>query len=242
MSEIFWIIFLIFVGQTMGSLIGVVRRPSKLVLRCALAFAGSMMVAISFLELIPEALEIVNYYLVLFGFLVGILIIMGADKLLPHINPELNKKEGPNMKRCATMLVIGIALHNIPEGLAIGFGFALNPALGILIALGIAVQDIPENIATVVPLYCVTKRRLKSMGILIGTILFELLGFILGYFVLQNAPLSLLGVSLALAAGFMVYISVEELIPAAEIKKNPYHVSASILLGFLIVLAMILLM
>lgn len=239
MSEILLIIFLIFAGQTLGSLVGLIKRPSKLTLRFSLAFAGSMMVAISLLELIPEALEISNYYLVLFGFLFGVLVIMCADRLIPHINPELGKTEGPNMKRCAAMLVVGIALHNLPEGLVIGAGFTLAPSLGILIALGIAVQDIPENIAAVIPLYGVVGKRMKSFSILLGTILFELGGFILAYFLLKNISQSLLGFSLSMAAGFMVYISLEELIPSAQVKKNPYAISSSLILGFLAVLLMI---
>ena len=119
------------------------------------------------------------------------------------------------------MLVIGMALHNIPEGLAIGVGFVINPVLGITIALGIAAQDVPENIATIVPLYGLTRKKMKSFLIVTVTILFELLGFLLGYYVLQGSSLNLLGASLALAAGFMTYISVDELIPAARIKQNP---------------------
>jgi len=63
------------------------------------------------------------------------------------------------------MFVIGMALHNLPEGLAIGAGFALTPILGIMIALGIAAQDVPENIATIVPLYGLTKKKMKSFVI-----------------------------------------------------------------------------
>jgi len=153
------------------------------------------------------------------------------DKLVPHINPELGKKERPSVKRSVTMLVIGIALHNLPEGLAIGIGFALEPKLGITIALAIAVQDVPENIATIVPLYGITKKKVKSFVITTGTILFELIEFIIGYFALIDLSSEVLGASLALAGGFMVYMSVEELIPSAQIKKYPLTGAISMLLG-----------
>lgn len=158
------------------------------------------------------------------------------DWLLPHINPELIKKEKPSVKRSVTMLVVGIALHNIPEGLAIGVGFAITTELGIAIALAIAIQDFPENIATIVPLYGMTKKKAKSFIILITTVLFEVAGFILGYLVLKGTSLSWLGVSLALAAGFMVYISVEELIPSAQVKKYPKMAAAAMILGVMCVL------
>ena len=220
MEDILLIISLIFVGQTLGCLIGLIKKPKETVLYGSLAFAASMMLGISFFQLIPESLKIIPLYLAIISFLLGIVIFRVVDRTLPHINPELLKKEKPSIERSVTMLVIGMALHNLPEGLAIGVGFALTPVLGITIALGIAAQDVPENIATIVPLYGLTKKRMKSFIIVTVTILFELLGFIFGYYVLKGMSLELLGASLALAAGFMTYISVEELIPAAQIKQN----------------------
>ena len=236
MKSLLWIVFLIFVGQTLGSIVGLIKKPEKTILYGSLAFAASMMLGISFFQLIPESLKISSNFLVIISFIVGALIMWIVDKILPHINPELMKKEKPSVKKSVIMLVIGIALHNIPEGLAIGVGFALSHKLGIMIAIGIAVQDVPENIATIVPLYSVTKNRVKSFNILMTTVLFEVFGFILGYYFLEGASLKLLGASLALAAGFMTYISVEELIPAAQIKKYPKIGTISLILGILCVL------
>lgn len=214
------IIFLIFAGQILGCLAGLIKKPKKIMLYGSLAFAASMMIGISFFQLIPEAMEVTPLYMVTISFFIGVTIMWIVDKTLPHINPELMKKEKPSVKKSVTMLVVGMGLHNIPEGLAIGVGFALEPALGTMIALGIAAQDIPENIATIVPLYALTKNKIKSFVIVTITILFELIGFIIGYFFLEKMSLEILGISLTLAAGFMVYISVEELIPAAQIKQN----------------------
>ena len=239
MNELLLIIILVFGGQTIGSLVGIIKSPSRCMICCFLAFAGAMMIGISFLELIPEALGIMSSNLVLIGFLVGALIMLGVDRLLPHINPELCKKEKPNMKRSVTLLVVGIALHNLPEGLAIGVGFALDPGLGILIAIGIATQDIPENIATVISVYGLVKKRLKSVLILISTILFELVGFLLGYYIFKSTSPFILGFSLTVAAGFMTYLSVEELIPAARKEGKPYPVAVAMILGGLAVLLMI---
>lgn len=195
-----------------------------------------MMVAISFVQLIPEGLKYTPLFLIAISFFVGIAIMWAVDWLLLHINPELIKKEKPSVKRSVTMLVVGIALHNIPEGLAIGVGFAITTELGIAIALAIAIQDLPENIATIVPLYGMTKKKTKSFTILITTVLFEVAGFIIGYLALKETSLIWLGASLALAAGFMVYISVEELIPSAQIKKYPKMAAAAMILGVMCVL------
>ena len=236
MKNLLLIISLIFIGQTLGCLIGLIKKPKETILYGSLAFAASMMLGISFIQLIPESLKMIPCYLVFISFITGIVIFRIIDITLPHINPELLKKEKPSIKKTVTMLVIGMALHNIPEGLAIGVGFALTPAFGITIALGIAAQDVPENIATIVPLYGLTKKRMKSFIIVTITILFELLGFILGYYLLKGTSLNLLGVSLALAAGFMTYISVEELLPAAQIKQNPKIGIVSLILGVICVL------
>jgi len=236
MNNLLLIISLIFVGQTLGSIVGLIKKPQKNVLYGSLAFAASMMLGISFIQLIPESLEITPSYVVIISFLSGIAVFRIVDRILPHINPELMKKEKPSVKRSVTMLVIGMALHNIPEGLAIGVGFALTPTLGITIALGIAAQDVPENIATIVPLYGLTKKRIRSFIITTGTIAFELLGFIFGYFVLKETSMNLLRASLALAAGFMTYISVEELIPAAQIKQNLKVGTTGIISGIVCVL------
>ena len=236
MENLFLIIVLIFVGQTLGCLVGLIKKPRDTVLYGSLAFAASMMLGISFLQLIPESLKIIPFYLMAGSFFIGIVIFFIIDRILPHINPELLKKEKPSIKRSVAMLVIGMALHNIPEGLAIGVGFALTPTLGITIALGIAAQDVPENLATIVPLYALTKKKMKSFIIVTITILFELLGFIFGYYLLKGTSLNLLGASLALAAGFMTYISVEELIPAAQIKQNLKVGVSSLILGLVCVL------
>ena len=241
MQDFFVIVFLIFVGQTLGALIGLVKKPSKSFLYYSLAFAGAMMIGISIFELIPEALETAPYYYALIGFLIGVLAIIAIDRTLPHINPQLGKKEKPNIERSVTMLVTGIALHNIPEGLAIGIGYALDPALGLLIAVGIAMQDIPENIATIVPLYAITGKKMKSFAILVGTVLFEVFGFVLGCFLLCDMPSSVLSIALGTAAGIMLYISFEELLPAAELRENPYKKAATLLLGLVLVALMIML-
>ena len=231
------IVLLIFIGQIFGSLIGLMKRPKGSVLYASLAFSASMMMGISFFQLMPEAFKVTPFCLVILSFLAGIGIMRAADHILPHINPGLFGDEKPSLKKAVSMLVTGIALHNFPEGLAIGVGFALRPELGIMIAFGIAAQDVPENIATIVPLYGLTKKRMKSFIIIIGTILFEVMGFIVGFYFLKGSSVIFLGASLAMAAGFMTYISIDELIPAAKIRENVRVTTASLTLGTMCALA-----
>ncbi len=235
-NNLFLIVFLIFIGQTLGSIIGLIKKPRKSILHGSLAFAASVMLSISFFQLMPESIKMSSIYFATAFFIFGTVIFWIIDKILPHINPELMKKEKPSIKKSIAMLVIGMALHNLPEGLAIGAGFARSSMLGIIIALGIAAQDLPENIAVIVPVYGLTKNRLKSFIITAGTVLFEVFGFILGYCLLKNTTLGLIAASLALAAGFMSYISIEELIPSAQIKKYPRICILSFIFGIVCVL------
>jgi ZIP family zinc transporter len=196
------------------------------------------MLGISFLELMPESLMFASWELVALSFLGGIVIFKAIDQIIPHIHPELLSKEQKSVERSVQALVTGIIIHNVPEGLAIGLGFALDPSMGILIALSIAIQDIPENIATIVPLYCLKKCRIRAFTVVVITILFELVGFLVGFFLLAGASLELLGASLAMAAGLMVYISLDELLPAAQIRKYPKAGITALVLGVLTVLAL----
>ncbi len=234
--QMFIIIFLIFAGQTIGALSGLIWRPGEKFLRLSLSFAASMMVGISLLQLVPEAMKLVSVGVTVVSFFGGVFIMFVFNWIIPHIHPEFSEME--SLKKTALMLTVGIALHNLPEGLAIGSGFAVAGSVGLAIALGIAAQDVPENIATIIPLYAVTKSRVKSFAITAATIFFELAGFILAYSVLKDGSPELLGVSLALAAGFMTQISFHELIPEAQIRKYPAASAASIILGLICVLLM----
>jgi ZIP family zinc transporter len=198
-----------------------------------MAYAASMMISISILELIPEGLAFAPLWLVATSFFLGMFGFMLLDRILPHIHPEFIKKKECCLKRSVNMLIVGISLHNLPEGLAIGLSFAIDPTMGIFIALAIAIQDIPENIAAIVPLYCINGCKKRSFIIVALTILFEFVGFLLGFFLLKGASLEIIGASLAAAAGLMVYISISELLPAAELRKYPRGGTAFIILGIL---------
>ena len=241
MTQFTIVIILIFVGQTLGALIGLIGKPKNNILFGSLSFAASMMIAMSLFELIPSALEHTSRFVALLSFFAGVLFMLGMDKALPHINPELMKSEKPSVKRSVTMLVIGIALHNIPEGLAIGVGYRLSAVTGIVIAAGIAAQDVPENIATIIPLYALTKKRMKSFLILSFTVIFELVGFLIGFYLFKNVSPQILGISLASAAGFMSYISIEELIPASEPKNNPKATTIGFVSGVIAVALLLIL-
>jgi len=231
------IIILIFAGSIAGSLFGIIRKPTAKILSAFLSFAGGMMVFISLIQLLPESIKLINWTISIVAVIVGALLIWLIDKSLPHINPELAKKEKPNIKRTAAMLVIGMAIHNLPEGLAVSGGFTVIPKLGFLVALSIALHDFPETIATVVPIFTATGKRLKSF--LISSIVagFEFIGFLAGYFIFKAISPLALGIAIALTAGVMIYLSFEELFPAARMRKYPVISTLAVLISFIFVLA-----
>lgn len=236
MNNLVLISFLIVAGPIIGSLIGIIKKPSQRYLCGALGFAAGIMIAISFLELMPHALEISPLFVVIIGFILGILLMLALDKLLPHIHPALARKEKPSIRRTAMVLMIGIALHNLPEGLAISSGFSYVQKLGIILAIGITIHNIPEAIATVVPLYAATKKRFHSFLVSSLTCIPELIGFLIGFLILKNLSLDVLGLMMALTAGVMFYIVGDELIPTSQRLVAGHAASIGLALGVIAVL------
>lgn len=223
-------------GPLIGSLIGVMKKPTPRLLSSYLGFAAGVMIAISFLQLMPEALRLSSMIYVIIGFVIGFFIMMLIDDLIPHIHPGLSQKEKPSIKWTAYMLLIGIAIHNLPEGLAISSGFASMEKLGIAIALSVALHNIPEGIVTSAPLYASTRKRLKSFLLSFSTAIPILLAFFLGIFLFTFIPDTLLGIIMAITAGIMIYISGDELIPCAERQKHTHSANIGIALGVITVL------
>ncbi|MBL7054542.1 ZIP family metal transporter [Candidatus Woesearchaeota archaeon] len=234
--NILLIIALIIMGPIIGSLIGVIKKPTPKLLASYLGFAAGVMISISFLQLIPEALKLSSMIYVIIGFVAGFFIMMFFDDLIPHLHPGLCSKEKPSIKRTAFTLLIGIALHNLPEGLAISSGFASLEKLGFVIALSIALHNIPEGIVTAAPLYASTKKRLKSFLLSSSTAIPILFAFLIGTFLFRFIPDILLGIVMAFTAGVMFYISGDELLPCAERQKHTHSANMGMALGVIIVL------
>ena len=239
MEQIILILIMVTAGPVAGSLIGVFRKPSQVFLYNMLAFAAGVMLAVSFLELIPESIAISSVWLACLGILVGSLAMYGVDRLIPHIHPEMCEQEhGCNIRRTATFLLLGIFIHNLPEGMAVAAGSVSGFQLSLVIAIAIAVHDIPEGICTSAPYYYCTRRRLKSFLVSSSTAIPTIIGFFLAYFLFQNIPGYLIGIITAATAGFMVYISADELIPVSCRKDEGFSHSTifSLIAGIIFVI------
>lgn len=235
-----------------ASLVFFFKTINRKVLDIMLGFTGGVMIAASFWSLlapaidISENLSVPKWFPAASGFLAGALVLFGLDKLLPHlhINFEPIEQEGPKKNWSKTvLLVFAITLHNIPEGLAVGIGFGAVAAnipgaeIGgaVALAIGIGLQNLPEGTAIAVPLRRNGLSRLKSFwwGQL-SAVVEPFAGVAGALFVIQVA--AILPYALSFAAGAMVYVVVEEVIPETQRDKYTDFATLGFVLGFVVMM------
>jgi ZIP family zinc transporter len=216
MDPVFFIVVISVLGPILGSGLGVLKRPSFNYICNMLCFAAGVMLAISFLELIPESIHMGSVGVCVAGLVVGALTMFGLDKIIPHLHPELcSQEQGCNLERTSIYLLLGIFLHNFPEGMAIAIGSVTEVRVSIVIALAIAIHNIPEGICTSAPYYHSTGARLKSFLLSSSTALPILMGYLLARYIFQNIPQPVVGFIIGATAGLMIYITADELIPTS---------------------------
>ncbi|MCD6347273.1 MAG: ZIP family metal transporter [Bacteroidales bacterium] len=218
---------------TLGaSMVFFFKTINKKVLNSMLGFAAGVMIAASFWSLLKPSIEmaeesgITSWMPALVGFLSGGAFLLMVDKILPHLHLGLSIDKAEGIKTTwqrSILLVLAITLHNIPEGLAVGVAFgalANNPDAGMLagavaLTIGIGLQNFPEGAAVSIPLRREGLSRLKAFnyGQLSGVVE-PIAGVIGAYLVLTITPL--LPYALSFAAGAMIFVVVEELIPESQ--------------------------
>ena len=236
MDPVVPIIIISMLGPIIGSAIGVLRKPSFPYICNMLCFAAGVMLAISFLELIPESVRLSSVVVCVGGLLVGSLAMYGLDRVIPHIHPELcSQEQGCNLQRTSVYLLLGIFLHNFPEGMAIAIGSVTDAKVSLTIALAIAIHNIPEGVCTAAPYYHTTGARLKSFLVSSSTALPLLFGYLLARYAFKNLPSQAIGFSVGATAGLMIYITADELIPNACAGTN-HQTIFSLITGIIFVI------
>lgn len=226
------------------------REVNRKFLNMMLGFTGGVMIAASFWSLLQPAIDMsegegfVKVMPAAIGFVLGALFIFGLDKLMPHLHLNFSKSEGPKSSlHRTTLLVIAIALHNIPEGLAVGvlFGgvaYGLGDASiagAVLLAIGIGLQNFPEGIAVSMPLRRMGLSRWKSFtyGQLSAIVepIFAVIGAVaVGFFV------PILPYALAFAAGAMIFVVIEEVIPETQAEGHSDVPILGFVIGFVVMM------
>ncbi|CAG34825.1 ZIP family metal transporter [Desulfotalea psychrophila] len=217
-----------------AALVFFTKRVNQKLLDCMLGFAAGVMIAASFWSLLAPGIEMAEHLgqtpwlTAVIGFMGGGIFMRITDRLLPHLHPSLgmNKSEGIKTSwQRSTLLVLAITLHNIPEGLAVGVAFGAAAAglpsatLGaaIALAIGIGIQNFPEGTAVSMPLRREGMSKGKSFFFGQASGIVEPIAGVLGaLFVLKMQPV--LPYALCFAAGAMIFVVVEELIPESQRK------------------------
>jgi ZIP family zinc transporter len=224
------------------------RQISRRILDAMLGFAGGVMIAASFWSLLAPAIAMSQgkalpaWVPALVGFLGGGIFLWGIDKILPHLHLGFPTSEAEGIKTSwhrSTLLVMAITLHNIPEGLAVGVAFGAlavgmpTAAFGaaVALAIGIGIQNFPEGMAVSIPLRRegLSRRRSFMYGQLSGMV--EPIAGVIGAAAVIIAQ-PLLPYALAFAAGAMIFVVVEEVIPEAQRGGNADLATSGAMIGF----------
>ncbi|NLV57542.1 MAG: ZIP family metal transporter [Clostridiales bacterium] len=221
--------------------------------RAFLGFAAGVMIAASVWSLLIPSLEMgieqghpVPWFPAAGGFMIGAAFLLLLDRLLPHMHPSSDEAEGlPSHLRKTTMLVLAVTLHNIPEGLAVGLAFGLSSegagavslSGALALALGMALQNFPEGAAISLPLKKEGLSNTKSFvwGALSGIV--EPIAGVIGVLMVSGVT-AVMPWFLSFAAGAMIYVVVEELIPEAHLGEHSHTGTLSVMAGFLVMMVL----
>jgi ZIP family zinc transporter len=258
-------LFTLFAGLAtgIGSLLAFFTKTTNTkFLSFALGFSAGVMIYVSFVDIFPKAQESLvaelgkagGIWMTVAAFFAGILLIAIIDRFIPkHSNPHELKKiedmnkpgsaiDDPELLKMGMFTALAITIHNFPEGIATFVSTLQDPALGLAIAIAIAIHNVPEGIAVSVPIYYATgdKKRAFRLSLLSG--LAEPLGAVVAFLILMPFLTDLMfGIIFAMVAGIMVFISLDELLPAAK-KYDEAHLSIYGVISGMAVMALSLLL
>lgn len=252
--ELFQGLSLPFIGTVLGAacVFFLKKELSSFLQKSLSGFAAGVMMAASVWSLIIPAIDQsehlgkLSFVPAFVGFWIGVIFLLALDHLIPHLHISTNEAEGPKVKMSRSiMLILAVTLHNIPEGMAVGVVYAgfitgnagISSMAALALALGIAIQNFPEGAIISMPLIQegYTKAKAFFFGIISG--IAELAGAIITI-LLADIIIPIMPYMLAFAAGAMVYVVVEELIPEANQGEHSNVGTIAFALGFSIMMVL----
>ncbi len=240
-----------FLGTSLGSLMVflIKDKMNQKVEKLLLGFASGVMIAASIFSLIIPSIEmatsqnIIAYLPASIGFLLGMGFLLLLDSIIPHLHNGSENPEGikSNLKK-KTMMVFAITLHNIPEGMAVGVIFAgalasknISFASALALSIGIAIQNFPEGAIVSLPLAIEGKSKPKAFLMGVGSGIVEPIAAVITI-LLSQVMIPILPYLLSFAAGAMIYVVVEELIPESQNGKHSNIATIGVAIGFVLMM------
>lgn len=220
----------------LGSLIVLLLgNPRERTLSVLFGLAAGIMMAVVVLDLIPSALEQGSFRQAAAGFSIGVIIMLILDLILSQIYfPKAQGRNKAYFLKMGYLVATGIALHDLPEGIAIAAGYTAQKNLGIVIALAIGLHNIPEGMATATPLKIAGIRPLNILLLNIFVSLFTPVGAFIGLLLVKTSPHQI-ALLLAVAAGAMTFIVKSELLPESR-RRHPNYSTLGGIIGFMFIL------
>jgi ZIP family zinc transporter len=210
-------------STTIGSLlVFAIRSPGRRFMALSLGFAAGVMILVSFVELLPKAMEVLGFGWGYAAFLGGLAVMFLLDVAIPHsyqgvADAGVAGNHDGRLLRLGLFVALGIGIHNFPEGMATFVGTLADPRLGAAIAIAIALHNIPEGLAVAAPIYAATGSKKKAFVWSFLSGVAEPVGAgLAAAFLLPFLRDAVLAAVLAGVAGLMVFISLDELLPAAR--------------------------
>jgi len=213
-----------------GGILGVLFRPGERNMILGLGFSSGIMLGVTFLMLVIESLE-AGFFLSFIGFLAGSLLFFFLDFIFPHVHVGESRK---SLLRLGTLIAIGIAIHDLPEGFGIGSGYCISGSLGTTLAVAITLHNIPEGIAIAIPFNFSGMSKFKTVLICFAAGLTTLVGALVAFYLCGLFSEKVMYSGLAFAAGAMFYITVNELVPEAHKYGNNRLAGLAVLAGMLV--------
>lgn len=225
-----------------GCLAFIIKKENLVVLAIGLGFSSGVMIYVSFMELLPQAMEALkNIYAwaewmgvgIFFG---GILLAWLIDRLLPSHHLERQTLEPTaKLQRLGLFAALALTIHNFPEGLATFMASLKSITLGASVALAVAIHNIPEGVAVALPVFHATGSRKKAFLYSAFSGMAEPVGALVGFLVLRHfLHEAVFGVLFAATAGIMVYVSLDELLPTAHEYGEGHHIIWGVIGGMMV--------
>ncbi|SCG81842.1 zinc transporter, ZIP family [Proteiniborus sp. DW1] len=222
------------IGTGLGGLISLfIVKPSSKFLGVLFGITSGLMLSVVAFDLLPEAYNIAGLGTEILGILLGVIVVVFIEKFFPDNKNKKPSSSKSHFFRTGALIGIAIAIHNFPEGLAIGSGYMYTSKMGITMAIIIALHDLPEGLAMAAPLRLSGSSTVKVIFLTVMAGIPTGIGAFIGA-VLGSVSNFLIGLCLAFAGGTMLYITCGEMIPDAKSLHSGRASSLGIVVGFII--------